>query len=73
MNAHSYILVFHKPAAPKTLVKNRPVRYRPRLIEKLHTVADTLICRGAVIAPLLTPHTRLKQSLIALIFEGGGR
>ena len=35
MNVHSYILVFHKPIAPKTLVKNRPVRYRPRLIEKL--------------------------------------
>jgi DNA modification methylase len=35
MNVHSYILVFHKPVAPKILVKNRPVRYRPRLIEKL--------------------------------------
>jgi hypothetical protein len=36
MNVHSYILVFHKPVAPKVLVKNRPVRYRPRLMEKLH-------------------------------------
>jgi hypothetical protein len=35
MNVHSYILVFHKPVAPKTIVKNRPIRYRPRLIEKL--------------------------------------
>jgi DNA modification methylase len=35
MNVHSYILVFHKPDAPKALVKNRPVRYRQRLIEKL--------------------------------------
>jgi hypothetical protein len=35
MNVHSYILVFHKPTAPKVLVKNRPVRYRHRLIEKL--------------------------------------
>ena len=35
MNVHSYILVFHKPVAPKALVKNRPVRYRPRLTEKL--------------------------------------
>ena len=35
MNVHSYILVFHKPVAPKALVKNRPVRYRHRLIEKL--------------------------------------
>jgi DNA modification methylase len=36
MNVHSYILVFHKPVSPKALVKNRPVRYRPRLMEKLH-------------------------------------
>ena len=35
MNVHSYILVFHKPSTPKQLVKNRPVRYRKRLIEKL--------------------------------------
>ncbi len=40
MNVHSYILVFHKPVAPKTLVKNRPVRYRPRLIKKLHLFAS---------------------------------
>lgn len=36
MNVHSYILVFHKLSAPKQLVKNRPIRYRKRLIEKLH-------------------------------------
>jgi DNA modification methylase len=41
MNVHSYILVFHKPVAPKTLVKNRPVRYRPRLIEKLQRTNGT--------------------------------
>jgi len=35
MNVHSYILVFHKPVTPKVLVRNRAVRYRPRLVEKL--------------------------------------
>lgn len=36
MNAHSYILVFHKPIAQrKEIVKNRPVRYRRKLQEKL--------------------------------------
>lgn len=35
MNTHSYVLVFHKPVALRNLVKNRPVRYRSRLIEKL--------------------------------------
>ena len=35
MNVHSYILVFHKPVESKALVKNRPIRYRRRLIEKL--------------------------------------
>ncbi|MCX7993599.1 MAG: DNA methyltransferase, partial [Fimbriimonadales bacterium] len=35
MNVHSYILVFHKPVEAKVLTKNRPVRYRPRLMEKL--------------------------------------
>ena len=35
MNVHSYILVFHKPVTPKVIVKNRPVRYRPRLAAKL--------------------------------------
>jgi len=36
MNVHSYILVFHKPRTPRShLVKNHPVRYRPRLVEKL--------------------------------------
>ncbi len=36
MNVHSYVLVFFKPRTPRSeLVKNRPVRYRQRLIEKL--------------------------------------
>lgn len=35
MNVHSYILIFHKPSMPKQLIKNRPIRYRKRLIEKL--------------------------------------
>ena len=36
MNVHSYVLIFYKPRTPrKGLIKNRPVRYRPRLIEKL--------------------------------------
>jgi DNA modification methylase len=36
MNVHSYVLVFFKPRTPQTqLVKNRPIRYRQRLIEKL--------------------------------------
>ncbi|MFQ3611707.1 MAG: DNA methyltransferase [Fimbriimonadales bacterium] len=35
MNVHSYILVFHKPLAQRPLVKNRAVRYRQRLIQKL--------------------------------------
>ena len=35
MNVHSYILVFYKPVESKVLVKNRPIRYRRRLIEKL--------------------------------------
>lgn len=35
MNVHSYILVFHRSVAPKTLIKNRPLRYRPSLVEKL--------------------------------------
>ncbi|MEN3002686.1 MAG: DNA methyltransferase [Armatimonadota bacterium] len=36
MNVHSYVLVFFKPRSVRTvLVKNRPIRYRQRLIEKL--------------------------------------
>ncbi len=36
MNVHSYVLVFFKPlSARRTLIKNRPIRYRQRLIEKL--------------------------------------
>jgi len=46
MNVHSYILVFHKPVAPKTLVKNRPVRYRSRLIEKLHRTNRKVYGKG---------------------------
>ena len=37
MNVHIYILVFYKPTGHEDFLnkKNRPVRYRPRLIEKL--------------------------------------
>lgn len=36
MNAHSYILVFHKPITQRRgIIKNRPVRYRKKLQEKL--------------------------------------
>jgi len=36
MNVHSYVLVFFKSSANRTiLIKNRPIRYRRRLIEKL--------------------------------------
>ncbi|GIV09193.1 MAG: methyltransferase [Fimbriimonadales bacterium] len=35
MNVHSYILVFHKSPTHKSLLKNRPIRYRKRLLEKL--------------------------------------
>jgi hypothetical protein len=39
MNVHSYVLVFHKPRVPRScLVKNRPIRYRQRLIEKLKQI-----------------------------------
>lgn len=64
MNVHSYILVFHKPVAPKTLVKNRPVRYRPRLIEKLqqttprsavHTLVEARRRLGCAPASRTTP------------------
>lgn len=41
MNVHSYILIFHKPAELKQLVKNRPIRYRKRLIEKLQRANQT--------------------------------
>ena len=35
MNLHSYILVFYKPRGDEDLLRrNRPVRYRPRLLEK---------------------------------------
>ncbi len=40
MNVHSYVLVFHKPSDAKPLLKNRPVRYRRRLIEKLSKVNE---------------------------------
>lgn len=46
MNVHSYILVFHKPAEAKALVKNRPVRYRARLVEKLRKMNGS--CLGTV-------------------------
>lgn len=36
MNVHSYVLVFFKPRSMRTvLIKNRPIRYRQRLIAKL--------------------------------------
>ncbi|CUU04030.1 DNA methylase [Armatimonadetes bacterium GBS] len=42
MNVHSYVLVFFKPATPRErLIKNRPVRYRPKLVEKLQKVNGT--------------------------------
>jgi len=39
MNMHTYILVFYKPTGRETFLnkRNRPVRYRPRLVEKLKT------------------------------------
>jgi DNA modification methylase len=40
MNTHSYILVFYKPASVRPMVKNRPVRYRPRLKVKLAAVRE---------------------------------
>ncbi|MEO0141436.1 MAG: DNA methyltransferase [candidate division WOR-3 bacterium] len=43
MNVHSYILVFHKSSGEgKRIVKNRPVRYRPKLKQKLQKVEDRL-------------------------------
>ena len=44
MNVHSYILVFHKPVTPKVLVRNRAVRYRPRLVEKLRKSGKLVGC-----------------------------
>ncbi len=38
MNVHSYVLVFYKPKGEVNIVKNRPVRYRKRLIEKLQKI-----------------------------------
>ena len=35
MNIHTYILVFHKPDGEELNKKNREVRYRKRLVEKL--------------------------------------
>jgi len=42
MNTHIYILVFYKPdpSSPRPLVKNRPVRYRPRLKLKLAAMRE---------------------------------
>jgi len=40
MNVHSYILVFFKPASVRPVVKNRPVRYRPRLKLKLEATLE---------------------------------
>mgnify|MGYP000628042237 CR=1 FL=1 len=42
MNVHSYVLVFHKPSTPRRgLIKNRPIRYRQRLIEKLQRANES--------------------------------
>ncbi|GIW60484.1 MAG: hypothetical protein KatS3mg087_1550 [Patescibacteria group bacterium] len=38
MNTHTYVLVFHKPASHSPLIKNRPIRYRNRLAQKLERV-----------------------------------
>lgn len=39
MNVHSYILIFYKPENKKiNLIKNRPIRYRSKLIEKLQKI-----------------------------------
>jgi hypothetical protein len=64
MNVHSYILVFHKSVAPKALVKNRPVRYRPRLIEKLqqttpHSAVHTLAAARQPLARVPATRTAL--------------
>jgi len=40
MNTHAYVLVFYKPASVRPIVKNRPVRYRPRLKLKLAAVRE---------------------------------
>ena len=40
MNTHLYILVFYKPASVRPIVKNRPVRYRPRLTLKLEAARE---------------------------------
>lgn len=36
MNTHTYILVFYKPEKPVEIIKNREIRYRKRLVEKLN-------------------------------------
>jgi len=40
MNTHLYILVFFKPSCVRPLMKNRPVRYRPRLKLKLAAMLE---------------------------------
>lgn len=35
MNTHTYILVFYKPDKPFEIIKNREIRYRKRLLEKI--------------------------------------
>jgi hypothetical protein len=58
MNVHSYVLVFHKPRVPRScLVKNRPIRYRQRLIEKLKQIPPSPLDKGGTgggIFPSLT-------------------
>lgn len=36
MNTHTYILVFYKSEKPVEIIKNREIRYRKRLVEKLN-------------------------------------
>jgi len=46
MNLHSYILVFYKPKKDEDLDrKNRPIRYRRRLLEKQNKVKTTILSK----------------------------
>jgi DNA modification methylase len=40
MNVHSYILVFSKPSHQKQIIKNRSIRYRKSLIEKVKKIYE---------------------------------
>lgn len=43
MNIHTYILVFYKPMESRVVLKNRPIRYRNRLKQKLEIVKEKTI------------------------------